>query len=129
IDTDGIRLAVQVSETENLDRWDARGRLVLCKPLVENSRNCCVLAHKNEDGWTRVIARLLFVLEHLLPQSAEHGDGVVRVLEDGLGLRAPARPSALGSRELRKNPLPDVEVPRNLCARRIPDGELGDLRE
>ncbi len=117
----------RVRGTPRSDAAGSRRRRVLGEPLVERLGDRRVLADDDEDGWPRVLGLRLPGQAQLVPQTGEHGDRRVGVLQDRLGLRRSARAAAFGGRQLRFDPSPDVEVAGDLGAGGVAHGELRDL--
>ena len=124
---DGPLDVVTVEEPLDPGRGDARGRVLTGQPFVDDLGDLRVLADDDEHGRPGIVLDLFPRLPQVLPKTGQHGHGGAGILEDGLRLGVRLFSAPFGRRQLGQDPAPDVEIARDLGARRVAHGELGDL--
>ena len=128
IHADRVAPAV-VLKSFDLHRWNARRRTILRQPFIEDFGNLRVLTHENEHRWSWVVSIPAPLLAFFFPESAEHGDGMVRIFQNRFRFRIGLPAAAFGGSQLRYDPVPDIEIPGNFFSRRIPNRKLRNFHQ
>ena len=128
IDANRALLAVLISQIVQGGGGDSRRLLVFGQPFVNDFRQFDVFANNNKNRRARVggIVALPLALR-FFAHPAQHCDGGVGVSQNRLDIGLAAFAASLAGGEFFQNPIPNVQITRNVRAGRVAHGHLRDF--